>query len=275
MGSSARIPTEALIALRARLVTLPPRNAGRANEIAQVADLYGVSISSVYRQLRALHRPKGLRRADRGSHRVLPSNEVERYCEIVAALKIRTENRKGRTLSTVRAIELIEEHGVDTPDGHVQAARGLLSPTTVNRWLRSLGYDHPRMTRAPPSVRFEAGHANELWQFDMSPSDLKKIAQPEWVNPDKGTPTLTLFSVVDDRSGVAYQEYRCVYGEDAESGLRFLFNAMSEKVDTPFQGIPEQIYLDNGPVARSAVFQNVMDRLGVTIMTHVPAGKDG
>ena len=26
-----------------------------------------------------------------------------------------------------------------------------------------------------------------------------------------------LFSVVDDRSGVAYQEYRCVYGEDVEA----------------------------------------------------------
>ena len=36
-----------------------------------------------------------------------------------------------------------------------------------------------------------------------------------------------LFSVVDDRSGVAYQEYRCVYGEDVEADLRFLFNAMA------------------------------------------------
>jgi hypothetical protein len=84
-----------------------------------------------------------------------------------------------------------------------------------------------------------------------------------------------LFSVVDDRSGVAYQEYRCVYGEDAESALRFLFNAMSEKEDSPFQGIPDAIYLDNGPVARSIVFQTLMERLGVTILTHMPAGKDG
>jgi len=38
-----------------------------------------------------------------------------------------------------------------------------------------------------------------------------------------------LFSVVNDRSGVAYQEYRCVYGEDVEAGLRFLFNAMAPK----------------------------------------------
>jgi len=46
---------------------------------------------------------------------------------------------------------------------------------------------------------------------------------------------------VDDRSGAAYQEYRCVYGEDVEAALRFLYNAMTAKtVDGfPFQGIPQ------------------------------------
>ena len=272
---AARIPSETLISLHARLATLAARSAGRAEEIARVAELYGVSVSSVYRQLQNLHRPKGLRRADRGSPRALSAVELQRYCELVAALKVRTENGKGRKLSTVRAIELLEEYGVDTPQGRIQAPKGRLAPTTVNRWLRTWGYDHARMTRPPPAVRFEARHSNELWHFDMSPSDLKKIPQPEWAETGKGTPTLTLFSVVDDRSGAAYQEYRCVYGEDAESALKFLFNAMSEKPGTPLQGIPEHLYLDNGPVARSGVFQTVMERLGVTIMTHMPAGKDG
>jgi hypothetical protein len=229
----ARIPAEALISLRGRLATLAPRDAARAQEVARVADLYGVSVSAVYRRLRELHRPKGLRRADRGSPRALPGEELERYCEIVAALKVRTENGKGRKLSTVRAIELLEEQGVDTPDGHIRAPQGLLAATTVNRWLRTWGYDHARMTRAPPAARFEARHANELWHFDMSPSDLKRLPQPAWVESGKGAPTLMPFSVVDDRSGAAYQEYRCVYGEDAESALRFLFNAMSEKEETP------------------------------------------
>ena len=63
----------------------------------------------------------------------------------------------------------------------------------------------------------------------MSPSDLKRIEAPSWVDPAKGDPTLMLYSVVDDRSGVCFLEYRCVYGEDAESALRFLFNAMAAK----------------------------------------------
>jgi len=50
--------------------------------------------------------------------------------------------------------------------------------------------------------------------------------------------------IVDDRSGVAYQEYRCVYGEDVVAALRFLFNAMTAKTspDFPLQGIPLMIY---------------------------------
>jgi hypothetical protein len=78
--------------------------------------------------------------------------------------------------------------------------------------------------------------------------------------------------VVDDRSGVVYEEYRCVYGEDAESSLRFLFNAMAPKPEPelPFQGIPTTVYMDNGPVSRSKVFQSVMGSLGVRVLTHMP-----
>jgi hypothetical protein len=54
-----------------------------------------------------------------------------------------------------------------------------------------------------------------------------QVKKPLWVKEEKGHPTLMLYSVVDDCSGVAYCEYHCVYGEDAETALRFLFNAMS------------------------------------------------
>ncbi|HEX6144239.1 MAG TPA: IS481 family transposase, partial [Geminicoccaceae bacterium] len=169
------------------------------------------------------------------------------------------------------------EHGVETPDGHVRAPAGLLRRATVDRHLRRWGYDQERMGRPPATVRFEAERSNALWQLDLSPSDLKQIKAPPWLEPGRGAPTLMLYSVVDDRSGVCYQEYRCVYGEDVEAALRFLFNAMAPKPEEgfAFQGIPEALYLDNGPIAKSRVFNAVMDRLGVRVMTHLPAGKDG
>jgi type II secretory pathway predicted ATPase ExeA len=38
---------------------------------------------------------------------------------------------------------------------------------------------------------------------------------------------------------------------------------------------PDLIYLDNGPVAKSNVFQNVMSALSIKWQTHIPDGKDG
>ncbi len=35
------------------------------------------------------------------------------------------------------------------------------------------------------------------------------------------------------------------------------------------------LYMDNGPIARSGVFQKVMGYLGVEVRTHMPQGSDG
>jgi len=52
---------------------------------------------------------------------------------------------------------------------------------------------------------------------------------------------------------------------------------MAPKADPafPFQGRPQLLYLDNGPVAKSHVFQTVRHALGIAWQTHMPAGKDG
>ncbi|EKG33617.1 phage integrase family site specific recombinase [Pseudomonas avellanae BPIC 631] len=271
------IPVDSLLQLRQRLDRLPKKSPERATQVAAIAELYGVSPSTVYRALNLIHKPHAVHRADRGKPRVLQQAQLERYCELIAALKIRTTNKQGRHLSTRRAIELLEDYGVETEQGLVRAPKGILTRSTVNEYLSRWLLNQSRLLRQPPAVRFQAEHSNDCWQFDLSPSDLKHIEKPEWIDLSKGEPTLMLFSVVDDRSGVAYQEYHCVYGEDAETALRFLFNAMVPKADPtfPFQGRPKMIYLDNGPVAKRRVFQNVMQALGIECQTHIPAGKDG
>ncbi|MCW2313716.1 hypothetical protein M2244_003471 [Rhodoferax antarcticus] len=271
------IPADSLLQLRQRLDHLPRKSPERANQVATFADLYGVSSTTVYRTLKNFRKPRLAHRADHGKPRVLPIAELQRYCELIAAVKLRTTNKSGRHVSTKRTIELLEDHGIETPQGLVKVPKGLLHKSTVDAYLTQFHLDQPRLHRQPPAVRFQAEHSNDCWQFDMSPSDLKHIKMPSWIDPSKGQPTLMLFSVVDDRSGVAYMEYRCVYGEDAESALRFLFNAMAPKADPNFliQGRPKFLYLDNGPVAKSRVFQNVMQALDIDWKTHIPAGKDG
>src|SRR5271167_3527923 len=268
---------EVLVALRQKVENLLPRSPERRLLIENCAHLHGVSVATLYRALRDQFRPRSLHRRDRGTPRHLTRAEMERFCEVIAALKLRTTNKNGRRISTRRALELLVEHGIDTPEGLVRAPAGLLSKATVNRHLRGFGLDESRIRQPPVATRFQADHSNDCWQFDLSPSDLKHVPAPLWVEPGRGAPTLMLFSIVDDRSGVCYQEYRCVYGEDVEAALRFLFNAMAPKEEEGLvpQGIPKMLYLDNGPIAKSRIFQTVMAHLGVEPKPHMPKGSDG
>lgn len=92
------IPVDSLLQLRQRLDRLPPKSPERATQVAAVAGLYGVSITTVYRALHAFRKPHAAHRADHGKPRLLPQAELERYCELIAALKLRTTNKQGRHL---------------------------------------------------------------------------------------------------------------------------------------------------------------------------------
>jgi hypothetical protein len=155
-----RIPAEALLDLRRRLGTLSARSPERRRLMQQTAALYGISEGTLYRALRERAQPKALQRADYGVPRILPKGELERYGEIIAALKLRTGNQQGRHLSTVQAIRLLEDYGVETPGGLLQVPTSGLTKTTVNRYLRQWGYDHETLTRPPPAVRFQARHSH-------------------------------------------------------------------------------------------------------------------
>ena len=136
IASRKVIPADSLVQLRQRLDRLPPKSPERATQVAAVAQVYGVSSTTVYRALRALLKPRAAHRTDRGTPRVLPRAELERYCELIAALKLRTTNKQGRHLSTQRTIELLEQYGVETPQGLIRAPQGVLHKTTVNVYLR-------------------------------------------------------------------------------------------------------------------------------------------
>ena len=144
------ISAEALIDLRRQLGTLPPRSSERRRLIQDASTLYGVSESTLYRLLRQPRQPRSIGRSDRGSPRVLPQTELERYLELVAALKVRTSNRKGRHLSTTEAIRLLEDYGLDTPEGHVQAPKDILKKPTVNYYLKEWGLSWRTLRREPP-----------------------------------------------------------------------------------------------------------------------------
>jgi hypothetical protein len=175
--------------------------------LQEVGAVYAVSEATVYRALQRRPSSRAIWRVARGTPQVLPVDELERYCEVIAALKLRTTNKQGRHLSTAEALRLLEVYGVETPQGVLQAPPAVLKKSTVTYYLTHWGIDWRRLRREPPAVRLQAQHSNELWQFDMSPSDLTPLTSPAWVDETRGQPTRMLYSVGDDRSGVAYQAY--------------------------------------------------------------------
>src|SRR3546814_16439065 len=156
--------------------------------MARAAEAYGISIWTLYRALRELNRPKSVRRSDHGATRVAPQAEMERYAEIVAALKIRTTNKKGRHVSTARAIEFLETDGVETPEGLVKVAPGLLKRATIDRLLRSSGLDSARLTRPHAAVRFPSLRSHALSHFALSPSDPQPVAATPRTEAGKSPP---------------------------------------------------------------------------------------
>jgi len=155
-GRAKRPPAEALVHLRRRLAVLPARDRLRKEAVAETAAFFGISVATLYRCLREQLRPKSVRRADHGRPRVASLTEMERYAEIVAALKLRTTNKQGRKISTARAITLLEEHGVETPQGLVKAPKGLLARATIDRFMRQAGDDRP--LHAPGRLRSSPHH---------------------------------------------------------------------------------------------------------------------
>jgi transposase len=135
-GRHKEIPPDSLLQLRQRLDRLPRKSPERAKQIEAIASLYGISSTSVYRAMQRFLKPRSVHRADHGKPRILPKSELERYCEWIAALKLRTTNKNGRHLSTQRAIYLMEEYGIETPQGLVRAPKpGEIAPRTASRSL--------------------------------------------------------------------------------------------------------------------------------------------
>ncbi len=266
-----QIPVEQLIILHNQLGAYPPKHSARKSLIEEFAHSFGVTSSTVYRQLRQCIDFGPHKRKDFNQPRTISSDEMLMYCRLIAALKIRTSNKNNRHLSTPKCIEILELHGIETAQGLIKAPVGVLKKSTVNRYMTQWGFNHHTLLSVEPIVvHFEAEESNECWQFDFTPSDLKKLTKSSDYK-------LFLASVTDDKSGVLYSEYIETSGEDVLTALKFLFNAMSAKKISgfPFQGIPQTLYTDNGAFARSALFRRVLTCLGIDLKTHMPRGSDG
>lgn len=270
-----RIPLEVLLRLDEKITNLPHNGKLRHSYVQEVAACYQVSQSTVYRQLQQLnmHPKERKTRKDRGCPKIIDEAALFHYCQLVAAMKIRSMNSKRHMLSTESCIRFLENDGVIVRERLIKAPQGLLKVSTVNRYLNDYWISPDDVLAEPTVNHFEGAYSNQCWQLDITPSELYRLASQHSDDPRR----LFAWSVIDDRSGLACSRYYLAEGEDTMTALDFLYHAFSRvsESEPELHGIPDFIYTDNASFVRSKLFMRVMDKLGIQILTHLPRGKGG
>jgi hypothetical protein len=151
---------------------------------------------------------------------------------------------------------------------------------TINRIARELGL----MAASERQVRFEALYANQVHQFDASHSEhfivhrqdggdyVLRLAQ-RWIkNKDRSERLKVIaYGLCDDYSGYRLSRYTVGAGESALASIDFLKWAWScEPEHAPFEGWPDELYVDNGPLARHQAFDEFAGRMGLKVTAHMP-----
>ncbi|TNF66843.1 MAG: transposase [Gammaproteobacteria bacterium] len=267
---SKKIPVEQLIFLSYELDKLPIRDIKRKELVSQCADDFGVSVSTVYRQIKNVLEKKSTYRKDFHKPRACSEVDMRKYCEVIAAMRLLAKNKKRHRISTPRCINLLETTGVYLGNDLIIVPRGFLKKSTINRYLSIWGLNDAAMCVEPVITHFEAKYSNECWQFDFTPSDLKKI---KFIS---GNEKLLLALFVDDASGAVSGEYIITPGESAIAALSALYNATSgNNCDSFIKGIPESIYMDNGSFSKSELYRRVLMQLNISVEQHLPKDSDG
>lgn len=270
-----QIPLEILYRLDEKVTNLPDKGKLRRELIHEVAVRYQLSDSTVYRQLKKLllHPNERAVRKDKGFPKIIKDADLYYYCQLIAAMKIRSMNGKKHLLSTSQCIKFLEEDGVKVGNGVTTAPKGLLKVSTVNRYLNQYLISPDDILSEPTVNHFEAYYSNQCWQMDITPSELHRLPSQHPEDPRR----IFSFSVIDDKSGLTYSRYYLAEGEDTLTALDFLYHAFSKMTEDGIElhGIPDFIYTDNASFVKSRLFMRVMSKLGVQVLTHLPRGKGG
>ncbi len=177
-------------------------------------------------------------------------------------------------LSTWNALETAIETGA------VPLEAAEMSASTINKLAREMNL----VEASRRSSRFEAAAPNDIHQVDATGSRHffpYKTVGGEWIlrlrpkclpNKEKVQGLrVWCWGLVDDHSGFRVQRYIVSPGESALDGVEFLRWAWTPNPDhAPFEGLPGQLYMDNGVLAKYLPFKAFCQEVKVNLTTHEP-----
>lgn len=248
------------------------------NIIAQACQFLNCSKAQVYRQLdQADLRPKTQQgtvrktRSDKGKTIISHEQAVMVSGAILSAKKTTGK----QNLSIKDSSEIMHANGVIPK----------VSPSTMSRALKQ-HHLHPTQLNVPKAhVRQRSLYPNHVWQIDPSvcvlfylPKDkgggLSVMDEKEFYKnkPQNIAKTLdqrvTRYVICDHYSGAIYVEY--VHGTESSENITQVFlNAIQRRSNSDLlHGVPDILIMDKGSANTSALFLNLLDRLGIQHYTH-------
>ena len=240
------------------------------------ADTLGITFGTLYK----MYRRMGFKMPQRKEKRTKGQPRTEGLIEMaeqIARIYAFIPQRAGRKPPLEDAMQKAFENGM------LPEKAKYISVSTFARIIRERGM----LNTEGIVLRFEAKTPMEQVQYDVSGSEYLYV-----VDPGDGDPILRVRShksyknkdrfenlrvwyhaMIDDHSRYWLSMPFVAAGEASEEAVKFCKWAFAKKKDERiiFRGLPDRIYMDNGPLAKSEATRNFFERqLGVEIKTHEP-----
>ena len=254
----------------------------RGNVVAEAAELLRCSRQRVYDRLRDVGYESGRKtRCDRGVCSVPEDVAVKG----AALLRQSTRAKGKRTMTIGDSLEILRGNGEGAVDRETGEVTLPMSATTLSRAMRRYGCHPAQLAQGKPSIRMRSPHPNHTWQVDPSicvlfylrTGGLAVMDQDKFYKNKPGNvkkienERVWRYVITDHYSGTIYVRYVLSPGETAESLVDVFLDAICKRgQDDPMHGVPHQLLMDCGSANTSNLFLNLLDRLGVRYLTHLP-----
>ena len=259
-------------ALIAEHVAEAPR-ASRRQAVGALADRYGVSVSSVYRIARLDGSPR--RRAPRRP-------EYRGWVETAVRWSHRAPAAVPLDLAIAGAIEAGElpPEAAGMPLATARRLRRELDLVARPKRTHRLHAEWPMQ-----AVQLDASTSEHLicpgaHEGDATPLRLHRKPGPAsgYKNKPLGADRLrvVVYALWDLCTGAVRSRYCVAHGENSMDAIDFLCWALASAADprVVMHGVPEDLWVDQGPLLKSAPARDLVERLDVALVTGAPYAKE-
>jgi len=240
--------------------------AERRREVKGLAARFGVSASTIYRA------------APTGRSRARASNPD--YMEWTRTAVAVAERAPDGPV----ALDLALAACIDT--GLLPAEAAQMPIGTAYRLRRQLGLDDrqgrlARITAEYPlqAIQFDGSSSKYISVVDGPDRDgdwlLRLYRRPISARGYKNKPLgpdrerLVTYGITDICTGLRWSEYRIARGENALDAIESLVSMLTTDPQSPreLRGVPDDLWLDLGPVTKSPITLDLLERLGINLVT--------